>query len=118
MKKIFVVDDDEEILEVVQLALAIDNYHVKAVTKWEEINEVLGSFLPDLVLLDISLSGADGRDICKKLKTSAAHMHIPVILFSANPEMGREYKNYGAHDFIAKPFELMHLLDTVKANMG
>ena len=114
MRKVLVVDDDTDILEVVDMALTMNEYLVKAISNWEEINAALDEFGPELVLLDVSLRGADGRDICKEIKTSQKAGHLPVILFSANQNMGAFIIDCHAQAFIPKPFELGHLIDTVK----
>lgn len=118
MKKILVLDDDADILVLMQLTLTMHHYAVEAISRWEEINDSINRFKPDLILLDVSLNGADGRDICKKLKQSENTSHIPVILFSANVEMGNNYEDSKAQAFIAKPYELSHLLQTIQLHLN
>ena len=118
MKKILVLDDDADILILMQLTLTLHHYAVEAISRWEEINDSIKKFNPDLILLDVSLNGADGRDICKKLKQSENTSHIPVILFSANVEMGNNYEDFKAQAFIAKPYELSHLLQTIQLHLN
>jgi DNA-binding response OmpR family regulator len=117
MKKILVVDDDPDILSLVETILTMHHFNVEALLKWENIDNSLNNFKPDLILLDISLSGADGRDICKKIKQAKETQHLPVILFSANMRMENDIKNYHAQDFIAKPFELSHLIQTIELHL-
>src|SRR5215510_13661272 len=105
MKKILVVDDDVDILTLVRMTLCMNDFEVEAISRWEEINDSILSFSPDLILLDVSLVGADGRDICKQIKQSQETQHIPVILFSANAEMGNNLNECKAQAFIAKPYE-------------
>jgi CheY-like chemotaxis protein len=69
---------------------------------------------PDLLLLDIWMSGQDGRDICKYLKKNPTTKNIPIILVSASRDIMQSAKNAGADDFIAKPFEMETLLDKVR----
>lgn len=94
------------------------DFQVEAISRWESIADRLQSFASDLILLDITLVGVDGRQICKKLKQSENTAHIPVILFSANSEMGNCYREYKAEDFIAKPFEMSHLVNTIKGHLN
>ena len=68
MKKVLVVDDDVDMLSVVDLMLTHHDFKVKTTSKWQIISQTIKSFIPDLILLDINLDGADGGDICKKLK--------------------------------------------------
>ena len=84
MKKILVIDDDEDILSLVQMMLSMHDFKVNAISRWEEMDDNIRDTPPDLILLDISLRGADGRDICKRLKNNPVTRHIRVILFSAN----------------------------------
>lgn len=114
MNKILVVDDDTDILALVETALTMNNFTVEAIPKWEKIEDNLEKFKPDLVLLDVYLAGADGRDICKKIKQDEQTHDIPVILFSANAEMGNHLEECSAEAFIAKPFELSHLIKTIR----
>jgi DNA-binding response OmpR family regulator len=114
MKKILVVDDDVDILSLVQMTLAMYDFAVEAISRWEDIDNSIVNFDPDLILLDVSLVGADGRDICKRIKQSEETQHIPVILFSANAEFGNNIQACQAEAFIAKPYELSHLLQTIR----
>ena len=115
--KVLIVDDDRDILTVLQILLTQNNYIVEGIFKWELINETIEVFVPDLILLDISLVGADGRIICKQLKERADTKHIPIILFSANMHVEKNFMEYNANDFIAKPFEIDNLVKKVFTNL-
>ena len=118
MKKILVADDDIDILTLVTMTLGMQGFAVDAVSNWQEINERVRQFNPDLILLDISLGGADGRDICKKIKLQNDTSHIPVILFSANLEMGESIPDCMAQAFIAKPYDLSHFLSAIRTHIN
>lgn len=68
---------------------------------------------PDLILLDIWMSGTDGREICQRLKASDTTKHIPVVFLSANSRIQEIAQEYQARDYLAKPFEMDHLLKKV-----
>ena len=68
------------------------------------------------MLLDINLSGYDGREICRYLKTTAG-VNIPIVLFSANIMYKNSYKESYADDFIEKPFEVKKLLSVLRAHL-
>jgi CheY-like chemotaxis protein len=70
--------------------------------------------IPDLFLLDKQLSGVDGIDICRYLKEQKATSHLPVIMISANPNIGKLSEEAGADAYIEKPFEVKHLLEMVE----
>jgi DNA-binding response OmpR family regulator len=118
MNRILIVDDDQDILTLVKIALTMNNFMVEAIPRWEEIDNSILQFNPDLILLDVSLTGADGRDICKKIKEKEETKHIPVILFSANAKMEAYVQDCQATTFIAKPIELSYLLETIKTHAG
>ncbi len=112
-KKIVVIDDEPDILEFLQELLEQEDYTVVAIDKAEYVEKLLDGGLPDLILLDLLLSGKDGRVIVKHLKSQAETRHIPVIMFSAHPTAEESARAAGADDFLAKPFELDELLEKV-----
>ena len=114
MDKILVVDDDFDILTLVKMSLSLHGFSVEATPRWEDVDHAIHEFWPDLILLDVSLAGADGREICKKIKTADDTRDIPIILFSANAEMEKSIHSCNAQAFIAKPYELSNLLQTIR----
>jgi DNA-binding response OmpR family regulator len=109
-KKILVVDDEPDILEFLQIILEDEGYTVTTTDKGEYVEKLHDGGLPDLILLDVLLSGKDGRDIVKQLKSQDDTRHIPVIMFSAHPSAEEAARACGAEDFVAKPFEIDLLL--------
>ena len=118
MNKILVVDDDQDILSVVEILLSMNNFNVKTISKWEHIDNTIENFSPDLILLDVALGGADGREICKNLKNSDETQHIPVILFSSHYDLVNNIKECMANGLVTKPFETAYLLDTIRKNIN
>ena len=116
-KKILVVDDETDILEFLNVLLEEEGYLVVITDKGEYIEELLNGGLPDLILLDMLLSGKDGREIVKQLKRQEETKHIPVIMFSAHPSAAWMAREAGADDFIDKPFDIDDLLSTVARNL-
>ena len=118
MNRILVVDDDHDILTVVKILLTMNNFIVETISKWNDITNAIRRFSPDLILLDIALGGADGREICKQLKGSNDTRHIPVILFSAHYDLVNTIHECMADGLITKPFETSYLLDTIRKNIA
>lgn len=117
MKKILVVDDDESIVEVVQLVLESEGYSVQ--TNMDgNLLPLLKKARPDLILLDMLLSGVDGRDICKKLKSDHETAHIPVIMLSAHSETNKAADASGADDYLEKPFDVDALIAIVERHLA
>ncbi|GAC1398532.1 MAG: hypothetical protein NVSMB49_06780 [Ktedonobacteraceae bacterium] len=113
-KKILVVDDDPDILDFLQVILEEEGYTVATTSKGEYIEQLHNGGLPNLILLDVFLSGKDGRHIVKQLKSKDETKHIPVIMFSAHPSAEETARASGADDFLAKPFEMDDLVAKVK----
>lgn len=110
-KKILIVDDDVAILDSLSMLLDFEGFDVNAVQRGQEVFPVVeSSSKPDIILLDIWLSGEDGRDICKKLKECESTKNIPVVMMSAARGLESTAINCGANVFIAKPFEIDHLV--------
>jgi DNA-binding response OmpR family regulator len=114
-KKILVVDDEPDILEFVQAILEDEGYTVATTSKGEYVETLHNGGLPNLILLDVLLSGKDGRTIARQLKSQEDTKHIPIIMFSAHPSAEQTAREAGADDFIAKPFEIDDLLEKIAA---
>ena len=110
MPRILVVDDDKDLLEVTHALLTKKGYEVMIDTTWEDALLKLETFQPQLILLDVFLNGIDGLDICKQLKSMPHTKHIPILIFSAYPSVAESIYEYGADDFISKPFEVNELV--------
>jgi len=114
MPRIFVIDDDKDLLKVVKSLLLKRGFNVSIFMNWEIANKIMKLFEPQLILLDVFLSGIDGLDICQRLKASPFTKHIPILLFSAYPRVAESgIYDYGADDFIAKPFEVGDLIKKI-----
>ncbi len=116
-KTILVADDDPAILDSIQIILEDEGYNVITTVDGETVGKMFEE-QPDLLLLDIWMSGQDGRDICKALKSQDTTRHIPIIMISANKDTEEMAKISGANDFLSKPFELDDLLKKVKQHLG
>jgi DNA-binding response OmpR family regulator len=112
-KKLLVVDDDEDILEFLKVILEEEGYIVITTDKDDYLEKLHNKTLPDLILLDLLLSGKDGRDIVTYLKMQENTKHIPIIMFSAHPNAQEMARNAGVDDFVAKPFEIGLLLNKI-----
>src|SRR4051794_33425333 len=103
MKRVIVVEDDDDILFVVSFMLERNGYVVLPVVIGELVIEEVLRMRPDLILMDINLRTCDGRELCLKLKTKY-HLQTPVILFSANIHLASTVHLFKADGFIPKPF--------------
>lgn len=116
MKRILVLDDDADILSLVKTILTMKGYSTQTIANWELLHNTIESFDPHLVLIDISLSGANGLDLCKELKQAEKTKDIPVVLFSANVEMAKKVSECGATAYLSKPFSIKDLIAVIENN--
>ena len=117
MKKILVIDDSKEMLYAVDFILTHHDFIVKTTSRWSVIQQTINTFIPDLILMDIDLDGADGVTLCKSLKESKQNHEIPIILFSAH-YMPEDYvRDADAQGFLSKPFKSSELLKIIGDNI-
>lgn len=113
MKRILFVDDDVDLLAAMKIFLRQEGYEVAVTTSCKEGLEILRTFQPDLIILDINVGNEDGRIMCRQIKQQAEYEHIPVILISANDEALATYREYRADNAVSKPFDLSGLVNTL-----
>ncbi|WP_462265986.1 response regulator [Mucilaginibacter sp.] len=118
-KRILVVDDDAGIVEALSDMLDIYGFEVCTVQRGDKVFENIVNYNPDLILMDIMLSGMDGRTICRALRAIDSTSKIPVILISGgNYETVSTMKQSFAADFIQKPFEMHDLIERIKYQLS
>ncbi|TWR25802.1 response regulator transcription factor [Mucilaginibacter pallidiroseus] len=115
-KKIMIADDDPGIVDAVEMLLEFEGYDVATTVSGATVFQL--DQLPDLLLLDIWMSGEDGRDICKQLKAQDTTSSLPIIMISASRDIKSSAMEAGADDFLAKPFEMDELLKKIEALIG
>ncbi|MFA6755783.1 MAG: response regulator transcription factor, partial [Bacilli bacterium] len=117
-KLIYAVDDDSSIRELYSCALETD-FICETFVNEEELFIALKKKKCDLILLDLMLEGKDGYDILNELKANGFYKDIPVIMVSAKGSEVNKVKglNYGADDYISKPFGVMELVARINANL-
>ncbi|GGI49193.1 hypothetical protein GCM10011425_04050 [Mucilaginibacter galii] len=112
-KQILIADDDPGIVDAVAMILDFHGYDVSFTYNGTDVLAIKENY-PDLFLLDIWMSGCDGRDICRALKANEETMHIPVLMISASKDIQQSALQSGANDFLAKPFDMQDLLEKIE----
>jgi DNA-binding response OmpR family regulator len=113
MKKVLIVDDNNDILWVVETVLKRYGFDVMTTLRGEEVLSKTKNFSPQLILLDVFLSGVDGIEVCNTLKSTAETKDIPVIMFSAHTNFNEIRKFCKADDFVSKPFDTNDLVKRI-----
>lgn len=114
-RKVLIVEDEPIIGEMMSILLEVGGYKVISLADTLSAKRRLHENEVGLVLLDLALKGENGQSMCSYIKNDAHLKHLPVILVSANSDLETITKDCGADDHIAKPFDLNHFMDKVKA---
>jgi CheY-like chemotaxis protein len=115
MSKLLIVDDEVAILEALTDILSVEGYEVATAANGAEGLKRASEERPDLILLDLMMPVMDGQEMLRRLKESPELRTIPVVVMSAGRVTKAELQG---SRFLAKPFELDDLLDTVSAELN
>lgn len=109
---VLIVDDHKEVLRFMEIGLKHHGFEVITATSGMEALELVQAREPQVMLLDIVMPVMDGLEVLRQLRSFSS---IPVIAFSATPENHDEALNYGANDFVPKPFYPEQMIGRIKA---
>ena len=114
--RVVVVDDDKEIQEIVTFVLRRNGFDVAVASDGKQLQDVLATTAPDLIILDVMMPGNDGYQIFASLRENAATQHIPVIIMTDHAEniYERISLDLGAAEHITKPFHPLDLVGKVQ----
>ena len=112
MKKILIIENDPDTLDIVSILLGNSGYSVMPSATKLSLPEITEAG-PNLIIIDYLLNDGVGSDLCLELKTDPATKHIPVILFSASHHLEAIAHSSHADAFIAKPFDLVEFVQVV-----
>ena len=117
MTKIFCVEDDNDIRELIEYTLKAAGFSVSGFDCGDALFSALKKEMPDLILLDIMLPGMDGMSILRCLRGSHDTAAVPVIMLTAKGDRIDKIKGLesGADDYITKPFDILELIARIKA---
>lgn len=110
LKKILVVDDDADILDLVEHILLKAGFDVYTHNTGIGVQDKVTECNPNAILLDIKLPGKSGTEIYKELRETSI---TPIIFFSAHADRKKILAEYNANGFISKPFDINYLIDTI-----
>lgn len=114
-KRILVIDDDEDILDILNIIFRDEGYNVVISNNGEVANQI-HIIHPDLVLLDVRIKGSlkTGAEICAEIKAQNSYKNLPVVLVSAEDDLPMLANKCGADFYVKKPFDIYDLLLKVK----
>lgn len=113
-KKILICEDDEGILDILHLVFEQSGFSTILLNSCAGMEVLVEKEKPDLVLLDLWMPGMNGDVALQQLREKPVHKDLPVIIMSASHEGARIAQAAGATAFVAKPFDVLQLVETVR----
>lgn len=115
-EKILIVDDDKQIQRALRLAISARNYTALLASDGEQALDVTATENPDLIILDLSLPGISGLEVCKEIREWS---QVPIIVLSVRDREQDKISalDLGADDYITKPFNTGELLARIRAHL-
>jgi len=113
MKKIFIVEDDEDISDILTIVLG-NKYNLSIINDTNNLMERMGDFLPDLVITDNFVGQKVAAEIIKEIRGEHRFKNIPIILFSGHPDIEKLSKEIDANSYLSKPFTLQELISCIE----
>ena len=116
--KVLVIEDNKDVLDSIMSILEYSGYPTKGLTRFNEsMFELLSNEKFNLIILDVMLSGNDGRELIKAFKSHEITKDVPIIMISAYPNVEYSTRMAGADGFIQKPFGIDELIDKVEEHV-
>ena len=119
MKKLLIVDDEDNIRRLLAATLAGGEYDVIQARDGNQALELVRRERPDFAVLDVSMPGLDGIEVCHQIKSDSALRNTTVVMLTAQSqaETRRRATQAGADAFLTKPFSPLQLLEVVERRM-
>lgn len=116
MKPKILIADDDKISRTLLSMLLEDDFCIDMAENGAECLQKIDEFKPDLLILDVSMPGLDGDDVCYNLKHSATTRHIPIVFVTSMPEDTyiKKYGEIGAEAYLSKPIDEVVLSQTIE----
>lgn len=117
-KKILLFDDDKDILMVCKIILERKQYQVETRERCDNVIQDLESSQPDLVLMDLWIPEIGGDNAVLKLRANKDYKKLPVIVFSANPDIEEVTQRINANGYLKKPFDIHELVSVIEKHLN
>lgn len=114
-RNVLVIEDNRDVLDGILNILEYAGYQPKGMTRFSEnLFEKMQSEPLGLIILDVMLSGNDGRDLARRFKNSAETREVPILMISAYTNVENSAREAGADDFLQKPFGMDELIQKIE----
>jgi DNA-binding response OmpR family regulator len=117
MKKIMVIDDDEDFTNLYKTSLRMSGFDATAVNQSTAAIEMAYLVRPDIFVIDLMMPELDGFQLCRLLRTEPIFMRTPIIIITALTDVDSKMAamDAGANDYLAKPFHIDKLKSRINA---
>jgi DNA-binding response OmpR family regulator len=112
---VLVVDDEPRIGKMLGIKLRLSGYDVITTTSGAEAIDLVRTQEPDIMLLDILIPDVTGTDVLRQVRTFS---QVPIIAFTARPEIAQSALKLGANDYVAKPFDVDEMVRRIEILLG
>lgn len=112
-KRILCIDDDPDIIDLLNIILVDEGYHVNSASSPSNIFDLIQEHKPDLILLDVYMGPYNGMQICKAMRSYTRTEHTPVLIITSDEDVKDVVKDFGATDLILKPFDTNLLIEKI-----
>lgn len=113
MKKILLLDDNQDILDVAKEILLYEDFEVRDTRLSASFILYAEAYKPDLLIVDYRLADGNGGDICRRLKSHPYLKHVPLIMWSAYTGPDLDLQQYGCDAILSKPFDIEEFLKVI-----
>jgi len=119
-KRILIVDDEPNIVNLVKLSLNQEKYDINEAYSTRDAMKAVKNRIPDIVVLDLMMPGVNGYEFCQALRGNPETKNIPVLILSAKSQMDDKLHaiDVGADDYVTKPFDPTELVRRIKLNLN
>lgn len=117
-KKVFIFDDNTDILELCTFILEDAGYEIKTSSTSNNIIDQVSAYIPDIIFMDNWLPDVGGIEATRELKAHATLKNIPVIYFSANNDVMLLADQAGADGYLSKPFDIQDLENIILKHLS
>lgn len=113
-KKILVIDDEPNLVELLQLRLESHDFEVRTASNGVEGFAIIKEFLPDLIILDVEMPVMDGYTFLKEIKWEESMKKASILILTAKVKTKELFENEGVVEFMTKPFDSKALVAKVQ----
>jgi len=115
---VLIIDDDQAVREFISGLLSDEGYAVQDAADAYQAMDAVSTGCPGLLVVDLMMPGVNGAEFLMRLRRDERWEHVPVILISAHPRLREIAGDLHVQAALAKPFDIMHLLDHITRAVG